>query len=237
MRFNNFFMEYKLGLEEIRSLIPWDRLPMYRKVLVFALIILSVAYMILSLFQEQLGAIFFSTTSIIYITLFLQLMTFFAYFNSKKDNCKRMLEEHYKPYSRARINMLKDLLKKYGIKLDTDDAVDKLDLLIQQAEEDKIYNNPLFDFKKSIKLLGAGIIPAIIYVADQFAERASMEEIIAVATFYIVVFSMIFAIIFAVQPGIMRIIYPDNDKYEKLIYDLKQLKIFPYIDITTNDNQ
>ena len=148
-----------------------------------------------------------------------------------------MLEEHYKPYSRARITMLKDLLKKYGIKLDTDDAVDKLDLLIQQAEEGKIYNNPLFDFKKSIKLLGAGIIPAIIYVADQFAERASMEEIIAVATFYIVVFSMIFAIIFAVQPGIMRIIYPDNDKYEKLIYDLKQLKIFPYIDITTNNNQ
>lgn len=226
MRFNNFFMEYKLRLKEIRWNIPWSRLPFYRKVSLIAFIVVASVYMIFVLPKEQVDSMFFCVVSVIFILIFIIIIGIFSLIDSKKRNRRKMLEEHYKPYSRARINMLVELLKNYGIKLNRADGFDKIDLLIEQAEENKIKDNPLLEVSKPLKLFGTIVIPAILFVATKIAEGLTIENLVALAILYVVMLAMIFAIIFSLKSLITVIIYPDYYKYEELIYDLKQLKIF-----------
>lgn len=246
MRFKDFFMEYKLGLKKIGSLIPWKELPFYRKVFIFLLIVFFCVFAIFSLLKERIiSSECFFNVSIGLVIIFLVLMVIFFAIDLNEKNCRNMLENQYKPTSKKRVTMLVNLLENYGINIDTDDAFDRIDLLIQQAEESKINENPLKPFKKALKIIrviiGACIVPPILYVVNKIADQLSIQNLVALIIYYVTVlailFVLVFALVFVLQPVIMMIIYPDCKKYDELIYDLKQLKIFPYIDSTTNDNQ
>lgn len=229
MRFNNFFMEYKLGLKKIGSFISWNKLPFYRKFFIFLLSIASVFYVIfiiLAVSKKQINATWFLDGSVIFTIILTAIVAIFNFIDSMKNFRSRMLQDHYNPNSKDRMNMLIDLLEQYGIKLNTVDSFDRVNLLIQQAEESKTINNPFLNFKKYIKLLGAAIIPAVAYVANKIAEQLSIHDLLIIVIGCGMILAITAVIIFALQPVIMKIVYPDNDKYEELIYDLKQLKIF-----------
>ena len=223
MRFNNFFMEYKLGLKGIKKTIPLKELPFFRKAFLISLIATSCVSLILFLFLGQGN---WTVLYVILAILFVLHWGVFTWMDSRRENRKDMLKNHFIPYSKERMSMLITLLKNYGIKSDQTDYLDKIDLLIQQAEENKIKDNPFLAIGKSLKLFCTVVIPAIVFVATKVAEQLSIQNLIVIVIGYVILLGSFFAMIFALHPFIMKFGYPDYEMYEELIYDLKQLKIF-----------
>lgn len=121
--------------------------------------------------------------------------------------------------------MLKNVLQKYS--LDAKD-VSTIDLLIEEAERAQKENDPFISMKKSAEALGAGIIPIIIYVAKEIAEEFSTGKLLYMALLVIAIIICLLSIFFTVVPEIKNLVYRDNNIYNDLIYDLRQLKIFSH---------
>lgn len=90
MRFCDLFINYKIGLKNIKSTIPFTKLPLYHKIFVIILFASAIISGILFIFRQ-------TWTSYIPIGLgALSLIVFFI-IDSTKRNLEVMLQQHYAP--------------------------------------------------------------------------------------------------------------------------------------------
>ncbi|MCI9462663.1 MAG: cell envelope integrity protein CreD [Lachnospiraceae bacterium] len=225
MRFCDFFIEYKIGLKNIDKKISWMDLPKYRKIfMIIELIFIALTVIFLALYFLLQSEIF-ADLFLIGIVMVVLVLLIFMIFDSNKINLKKMLDGYYSVCSYNRMNMLKNVLQKYS--LDAKD-VSTIDLLIEEAERAQKENDPFISMKKSAEALGAGIIPIIIYVAKEIAEEFSTGKLLYMALLVIAIIICLLSIFFTVVPEIKNLVYRDNNIYNDLIYDLRQLKIFSH---------
>lgn len=151
----------------------------------------------------------------------LYIITFFI-IDSTKRNLQVMLKEHYAPYS-ERMKMVIDVLKQYKIDINDFDSIDRL---IEEAKLAQVQSDYIAPLKKTLKTLGAIIIPIIAYIAQKIGDVATQTEIFTIATQVIVLVLLVFSLIFSLTPIIKDILYRDYNKYEELIYDLRQVTLF-----------
>lgn len=216
MRFCDLFISYKIGLKTIKSTIPFTKLPLYRKIFVIIIFASAVISSILLLFKQTLAS---------YIPLILGAISMIAFFiiDSTKRNLKVMLNNHYAPYSEKRMQMISNILGKYHIDIHD---VESINMLIEEAKLAQIQCDYLAPIKKPLKTLGAVIVPIIAFVAQRIGNAATQDETIAMAAQVIVLALLIFSLILALTPIVKDILYRDYNKYDELIYDLRQIKLF-----------
>lgn len=216
MRFCDFFISYKIGLKGIRSTIPFTKLPLYRKITAVAIFATSVTSAILFMLKLATAG---------FITLSLGLLSFavFIIIDSRKRNLEIMLIDHYKPYSQQRMNMVIGILQQYEVDIHN---ISLINLLIDEAKNAQIQCDYLAPLKKALKTLGAIIIPIVAYVAQKIGNTASQDEMITMAAQSIAIVLMFFSLIFSLTPILKDIFYRDYNKYNELIYDLRQIKLF-----------
>lgn len=161
MRFCDLFIRYKIGLAEIKSTIPFTKLPLYRKIAViatFAISIVVALLFILKLFNPA-----FITIGISIVSLMV-----FIIIDSRKKNLNRMLNNHYSPYSKNRMNMVIKVLQEFGIEVQNTNTID---LLIDEAQKAQIQSDYLLPLKKPLQTLAATIVPIIVYFAKKSTIR------------------------------------------------------------------
>lgn len=163
MRFCDFFIEYKLGLSEIKNLIPFTKLPLHRKIAIVLTFVIGVIGLIFIVIQKPMWAFVTFGIAIILFIIFLII-------DSEKKNLRNMLDNYYKPNSRKRMDMIISILNTYDIKV-TD--INTIDLLISEAKTSQIQCDYLLFLKKPFKALGGIIIPIVIYVAKKIADAVT----------------------------------------------------------------
>ena len=137
------------------------------------------------------------------------------------------LHNRPKPYSRQRTSMIIKLLNDYNIsEFDTD----RISLLINQTKEAQIAHNPFSPIIDPIIKLIKGVSPIIISIISYIPQKTTSDRDLQ---FTIIELSILFCailgiyIMFAVFSPILKdLIYRDYSKYNSLIYDLNQIKIF-----------
>ena len=216
MRFCELFISYKICLKGIKSTIPFTKLPLYRKIFVIILFASAIISGILLLFKQTLVSYILIVVGAISIIVFIII-------DSLKRNLEVMLKDHYTPYSEKRMHMTIDVLKKYKIDIHN---IDSIDMLIEEAKLAQIQCDYLAPLKKPLKILGTIIIPIIAFVAQKIGNAATQDEMIAMAIQVIVLILLIFSLIFSLTPIVKDILYRDYNKYNELIYDLRQIKLF-----------
>ena len=104
MRFCDFFISYKIGLKGIKNIIPYTQLPLYRKLAIILIFIISLSGMLLPFFYQPTPDPIMPIVMILFVIIF-------SFIDSKKENQEHMLQEHYAPYSMKRINMTIEILR------------------------------------------------------------------------------------------------------------------------------
>ena len=216
MRFSDLFISYKIGLKDIKSTIPFTKLPLYRKIFIIIFLAGITISGILFIFIQNIFSFIPTGFSLIALIIF-------SIIDSKKDNLKDMLENHYIPYSKKRMDMTIEVLKKYNIDIKN---LDSLDMLITEAKHAQTSCDFLSQFKKPFKTLGAIIIPIVAFVAKKISEATTPTKMLNMATLAIILILLIFSLIFSFIPIIKDLFYRDYNKYNELIYDLRQIKLF-----------
>lgn len=197
-------------------MIPFVKLPLYRKIAVIAIFIITIIIVILIMLKLHIVAFAISAIGIV-------LLVIFKIVDSKKSNLENMLKEHYIPYSQQRMSMVISILEKYNIDIKN---MDSIDLLMQEAHRAQIQNNSWATLKNPIKTLSTIIIPIIAYAVQKLSDNFTNNEIFALAVFAIIIIIMIFSIVLALKEIVIDIIYPDYNVYNDFISDMTQLKIF-----------
>ncbi len=87
--------------------------------------------------------------------------------------------------------------------------------------------------KKPLKMLSAVIVPIVIYVANKIGDTASQNEVIQMSIITIIIILLVFSLILSLGSIAKDIFYHDYNKYQELIYDLRQVKLF-YTNENTN---
>lgn len=207
MRFDNLFISYKIGLKDIKSGIPFTKLPLYSKIFIIAII----NEIIIISFSFIFNKIIFICIS---IGLLLFSIAVYLKFHFKKDNLAFMLENHDIPYSEKRMNMTIEILRKYNINIEN---LDSLDMLIAEAE----YEKAKFDLfsKFNIKI----IIAIITFITTEMIKIFTLMQVIYILVNLIVLISLIGLFFFFIKYIIKDIF---SRYYDELIYDLRQIKIF-----------
>jgi hypothetical protein len=216
MRFCDFFIEYKLGLKEISEYIAWPKLPLYRKLCIIIMFICVSLLIIFSILQKDKLILFTAIFCVI------SLVVFFILDSTPKKQAQ-MLKEHYKPYSNKRINMVLKLLNNYNI---TQFDTERINFLIDQAKESQIAMDPFLPIIKPFKVLCTVIIPIGAYAAQKVADKSSVESLVIASIELICIIICLFVIFYALFPTLRNLLYRDYSKYDDLIYDLNQIKIF-----------
>lgn len=216
MRFCDLFISYKIGLKSIKSTIPFTKLPLYRKIFVIIVFASAITSGILLILQKTWAS---------YIPIGLGALTLIAFFiiDSTKRNLEVMLNEHYTPYSQKRMLITINVLKKYEIDIHNNTSID---MLIEEAKLAQIQCDYIAPLKKPLKTLGAIIVPIIAFVAQKIGNAATTSEMINMAAQVIVLVLLTFSLILSLTPIIKNILYRDYNKYDDLIYDLRQIKLF-----------
>lgn len=75
-------------------------------------------------------------------------------------------------------------------------------------------------------MLSAVIVPIVIYVANKIGDNASQNEIIQMSIMAIIFILLIFLLILSLGSIVKDIFYHDYNKYQEIIYDLRQVKLF-----------
>lgn len=224
MRFSDLFISYKIGLKDIKSTIPFTTLPLYRKIFIIIFLVGITISGILFIFIQNIFSFIPTGFSLIALIIF-------SIIDSKKDNLKDMLENHYIPYSKKRMDMTIEVLKKYNINIEN---LDSIDMLITEAKHAQTSCDFLSQFKKPFKTLGAIIIPIVAFVAKKISEATTPTKVLNMATLAIILILLIFSLIFSFIPIIKDLFYRDYNKYNELIYDLRQIKLFYAKNLTNN---
>ena len=216
MRFCDLFISYKIGLKGIKSTIPFTKLPFYRKIAVALLFTLSLIVAILLIIKFYKIAFTIMVAAILLLIIFLII-------DSTKHNLDKMLKLHYSPYSQKRMRMVIQVLEKYNIDVKN---MDVIDMLISEAKAAQIQCDYLTPLKKSIKTLGAIIIPIVVYTGQKIGEITPQGDILTFAIQLIIIILLIFSIIFAFVTIVKDVFYLEYNKYDNFISDLHQVKIF-----------
>lgn len=219
MRFCDLFISYKASLKDIKSNIPFTKLPLFRKV--FFIIILSLT--ILSGIFVASKLLFFPNLSPLtyYIPLLFVLLTFilFFIFDSRKNNLIDMLENHYIPYSEARMNATVKILGQYNINIHD---LDSIDMLIAEAKLEQAQVDYISQLKQPLKPLSAIIIPLLIFISKEFSVKVGLKMSLLITCLILLFISLIYSLVIFTK----AILYRDYNKYEYFISDLRQIKIF-----------
>ncbi len=216
MRFCDLFISYKIGLKNIKNTIPFIKLPLYRKIFIIILFACIITSGILLIFRKICFSFILIGLAILFLIIFLII-------DSTKSNLEVMLKKHYTPYSEKRMLMTINVLKNYKIDIHNNASID---MLIEEAKLAQIHCDYIAPLKKPLKTLGAIIIPIIAYVAQEIGNASTIDEMIIMAAQVIILVLLIFALIFSLAPIIKDILYRDYNKYDDLIYDLRQIKLF-----------
>lgn len=216
MRFCDLFIEYKIGLKQIKRTIPFIKLPFYRKIFVILVFLCGIASGIFLLLSKFIVSLVLFVVMILSIVIFLLL-------DSSKKNLELMLKTHYEPYSQQRINMIIEILKKYHVDIYNSSSID---LLIEEAEMEQVQCDYIQPLKKPLKILGGIIIPIVAFAAQKIGNSTTQDELILIVLWAIIIIILFFVFIVSVIPIMKDIFYRDYNKYEELIYDLRQIKIF-----------
>lgn len=216
MRFCDFFISYKIGLKSIKSTIPFTKLPLYRKVFAIILFISVVVSGILLIFRQTLAS---------YIPILFGFSSFiiFLIIDSMKSNLELMFNEHYEPYSKKRMSMLIELLNKYRISIHDSELID---MLIEEAKLTQNQCDYIAPLKKPLKTLSAIIIPILAYTAQKIGDSATQDEMLFMAAQTITLILLVFSLILSLKSIVKDILYRDYNKYDELINDLRQIKVF-----------
>ena len=113
------------------------------------------------------------------------------------------------------MNILLDLFKENNLPITTQ----KIDLLIDEANQAKRDANLFLPLKKPVKALSVLIVPITIYIIQQLFTSSNVGASNAILLLVYCIFVAVYTLIPFIE-GIMYGIYDD------LIYDLRQLKIF-----------
>lgn len=216
MRFCDLFISYKIGLKNIKSTILFTKLPLYRKIFVIILYVCIIISGILLILRQTLA-------SYILIGLEALLFTVFFIIDSKKKNLEVMLKDHYAPYSEKRMLITINVLKKYEIDIHNNDLID---MLIEEAKLAQIQCDYITLLKKPLKTVGAIIVPIIAFVTQKVGNASTTDEMINMAVQFIILIVLIFSIVLSLVPLVKDIVCKDYNKYDNLIYDLRQIKLF-----------
>lgn len=128
-----------------------------------------------------------------------------------------VLIQNSKEYSTDRMNILLDLFKENNLPITTQ----KIDLLIDEANQAKRDANLFLPLKKPVKALSVLIVPITIYIIQQLFSSSNVGASNAILLLVYCIF--IFVAVYTLIPFIEGIMY---GIYDDLIYDLRQLKIF-----------
>lgn len=216
MRFCDLFLSYKLSLKNVKSSIPFTKLPLYRKMFVFIFLILFVLSVIFVGLNKKMLALMF---------LVFNVITFLVFFviDSTKHNLNTMLNEHYKPYSKKRMDAVLEILRQYDIDVNNTNSIDEL---INEAKIEQIKCDYISPIKKPFGILVSVIIPIVVYNANKIGEITSPNKLIEISLLFIVYILLAFSLFLMIFPLLKDIIYRDYNRYEDFICDLRQIKLF-----------
>lgn len=216
MRFCDLFISYKIGMKNIKSTIPFTKLPLYRKIFIIALFAIFITSGIFVIFRLMCAS---------YISIGLEILACILFFaiDSKKMNLEVMLQEHYAPYSEKRMLMTINVLKNY--KIDIQDTA-SIDMLIEEAKLAQTQCDYITPLKKPLKTMSAIIVPIIAFIVQRIGNTATIDDMITKTAQVIVLILLFFSLIFSLSPIVKDILYRDYNKYNDLIYDLRQVKLF-----------
>lgn len=216
MRFCDLFIEYQIGLKSIKSTIPFTQLPLHRKIAIILVFALAIFSSILFMFRLRIIGCIALAIEIIFIATFKVI-------DSRKKNLEHMLTKHYSPYSEKRMKMLFRILKKYGI--DGNNSA-SIDLLIDEAQKAQVQCDYLAPLEKPFKTLSAIIFPIGIYVAKKIGDATTPDELLTIFIRLTIIILLVFALVLSISTVVKDICYRDYKKYDELIYDLRQVKLF-----------
>lgn len=216
MRFCDLFISYKIKRKDIKNLIPFTKLPLYRKIAVITtLAILLLGCFFILCHRPHIAYIIFA------LGLFLLLV--FLVIDSTKRNLNKMLQQHYSPYSNERMNMIIKLLAEYDIDISNQELID---LLITEARNSQKNVDYIAAIEKQLKILSTIIIPIIVYAAQKIGNTVSPDEIIIMSAQTIIIILVTYSLIITIGQLIREFLHRDYNLYEELISDLTQVKIF-----------
>lgn len=216
MRFCDLFISYKIGLADIKSTIPFTKLPFYRKIAVVTTFLFGLSAIFMSIFKFYKITIFIIIIAIILILIFFKI-------DSAQKNLEKMLEDYYSPYSEKRMLMVSQVLKKYNLDINN---MEIIDMLISEAKASQIQCDYLSSLKKPLKTLGALIVPIVVFVVQKISETISQEDMLTMALLSIVLILLVYSFILALTQMVKDILYRDYNRYDNFISDLHQIKIF-----------
>lgn len=230
MRFYDFFISYKLGLKEVNDdKTIGEILQLLRHDKFFCIVIgLLIGMICAGLFGRPLELCVLWAILIVVTLIYMHVC-------SAKNIMKNRLEEHWKPYSDRRMEMVVHLLEKYHIDI-TDEK--SIDLLIEEAQQEQI-NRDIFSFNRGyIKVFLTALFSGIIFLIKEIIEdiepgklllEFTPEQLKELLLSSAILLIMIFTILLVGDPivAFIRALFgTDYDKYNELISDLRQVKIF-----------
>lgn len=222
MRFCDFFIDYKISRSGIKSRISWRDLPRYRKIILSAILSAVILWCLIQLYVDVIGWL-----SIILVIVLLVVLIICERIDSIPKHQKIMVDNYYSEYSKRRMKSIRELLVKYKI-----DPADfgKIDLLIEKAKIDKQFFAPFADIEKGGKLFITVVVPVLAYIfkriLDNNKEVITDEIYVQIIASTIIIGVLIVAFVYALYPIIRRLLYRDEAKYDDLIDDLENIKIF-----------
>ncbi|MBO4291682.1 MAG: hypothetical protein J5898_07225 [Lachnospiraceae bacterium] len=225
MSFFVLFNDYKIRYKGIRKTIFFGKLPRYRKICIVSFF----AFGILGALLIILKAVFWGIAVCGFAGF---VVIIFCVLDLKKKNMETMLEEHYKPYSKRRMNMMIHLLDDYHVTINNK----KIDLLISEAKCAQSDYDYISKIKKPIKLIAGSILPLIVYCSNKIGEHMTLEEIVYWVSYLIVIIVFVYAFLFMVFSDIKDLLLYNYNMCDEFIYDLRQIKIF-YHKKNTNEKK
>lgn len=223
MRFNNFFIAYKIALKELKHPIEFDKLPLCLQICSI-LILIELAFVLISIIEAFLIpphtviCPFEWTVSILVLTVLITLVI-----SSRKSNLKYLLDTFQLPYSKKRMDALLNLLREHRIDYKDNDI---LDLLIEEAERAQSQCDFLAPFKQPLKTLSTITGPIIMIFVPKILDIIPQENIFYIIPLGILLILLCLPLILFIPHLVKELFYWEYKQYEELIYDLRQIKIF-----------
>ncbi|SDB68479.1 hypothetical protein [Butyrivibrio sp. INlla16] len=109
MRFCDFFVEYKLRMKSVNSVIRYDEQPRYRLALFGLFIIFATLFAIFAVSNVIFDDMFTVYMGVSAVGMFI-IIVIMGILDSIRKNKERLLEEIRKPYSARRMNVFIQLL-------------------------------------------------------------------------------------------------------------------------------
>lgn len=213
--FKNLFISYKIGLKKLGNPIPFHKNSLCMKILLFFIIICFIIGSILSIFIQNL---FLKGIAIVPAILGIILLIIHHY-----NTLNYRLEEYFIPYSKKRMNMTIDILKKYNINTEN---LDSIDMLIEEAKIAQMESDIFEEFKIPFKRYREFIVFLYGTFVGKIMDNFTWQQIIIMAKLSIALILIIYSLDFFYGYIFKKIFYSDYYKYNEFIRDLREIKIF-----------